>query len=557
MNKKISSYLGEAFRGENGTDAQSISFLRLSIRIGVLLILYGALERLVMITGHLPQASYEQPVIFIELGKRIVRLFGMLLHGYSLFFLVTALLLVGFILTRYPSLRCHYHFLWHSWSVFDCSTELRLFITLVAGIMAWSFSTYDYNLFFNQGHYLDRVLLIVLVLLIYWRPVFVFPFLFLLVSIVWQFTYPIGGYSWAEKQLLVRILILFMATFLLYGATGSRKIADFLFFVCCLFASHYLAPGLGKIQLNWLAQDRIYFLMPNTYANGWLAFLEPGTIATLTKTLSLFNWPMKVSTLLLECGALFCLWRRTALRFFLMGWIAFHLGIFFVSGICFWQWMVLEACLLLLFFRKGQVPSMPIFTRRHFVLSIALIITVTVLSKPVALSWLDARVTYTYRFEALGESGKRYALPPRFFMPYDFQFTLSGFHYLAQPPHLSILWGATGDRALADALVRSKSSEEIEALELERGTSYFNSYQTAQFDNFIKQFIGNLNLRRSKDTWLSALQAPPQLWTFSKDDPFKGQERIVRVIVYQILSLYDDEQYLEIRKNLVCEIEIP
>lgn len=77
-----------------------------------------------------------------------------------------------------------------------------------------------------------------------------------------------------------------------------------------------------------------------------------------------------------------------------------------------------------------------------------------------------------------------------------------------------------------------------------------------QFDEFIEHFIGNLNVRHSNRTWLSALQPPPQLWTFSKGNTYTGQEKITQINVYQVTSFYDEEQYLEINE-LVRQIDIP
>ena len=525
----------------------------LVIRASGLLIFYTILDRLVRAAGYLPQASYKQPIIFIELSKRLLSL---LFQPSNFFWLVPILLIGIFLSVRSPWFQERYRCFWHGWSIFDSSTTLRRFITLVALILAWSFATYDYNYFFNQGHYIDRVLLVGLVPLLYWKPVFVFPFTFLLISLIGQFTYPIGGYSWAEPDLLIRLLILLMAMFLLYVLTGYHKTADFLFLTCCFIAAHYWASGLGKLKLNWLIHDRVYFLLPNTYANGWLAFLNQNAIATLTQTLSWFNGLLKGVTILLECGAIFCLWRRTMLRLFLIGWIIFHLGIFFTSGICFWKWMGLDAILLLLFLRKGQVNNSRIFTLQHFLLSLVLILSANLWLKPVALVWYDAPMTYTYRFEAIGESGQPYTLPPRFFAPYDYQFTLGGFHYLSSQPTLNITWGATRNLTLTHTLIQAKSLDQIQAIEAQKGTSHFNPDRAKQFDNFIQQFISHWNERRSQETRLTFIQAPPQLWTLPRENAFRGQERIAKIVINQILSRYDDGKYQEIRKNEVRSVEI-
>ena len=525
----------------------------LIIRASALLIFYTILDRSLRTVGHLSQASYEQPIISIELSKRLL---GLLFQPFSFFWLVPILLLGMFLSMSYPWFRRRYRCFWYGWSIFYSSTTLRRFITLIAIILAWSFATYDYNYFFNQGHYLDRVLLVSLVPLLYWQPVFLFPFTLLLISLMGQFAYPIGGYSWAEPNLLIRLLTLFLAMFLLSVLTGYRKTADFLFLTCCFVAAYYWASGLGKLKLNWLIHDRVYFLLPNTYANGWLAFLNQNAIATLTEILSWLNGLLKGVTILLECGAVFCLWRPTVFRLFLIGWIAFHLGIFFTSGICFWKWMALDAILLLLFFRKGQVNHSSIFTPQHFLLSLVLILSANLWLKPVALVWYDAPMTYTYRLEAIGESGQHYTLPPRFFAPYDYQFTLGRFHYLSSQPTLNITWGATRDLTLTHTLSQAQSLEQIQAIEAQKGKSRFNSDKAKQFDNFIQQFVGNYNQGLSQRIRFTFLQAPPQLWTFPRENSFRGQEKIAKIVINQILSHYHEGKYREIRNNEVRSVKI-
>ena len=513
-------------------------FVTLAIRIAALMALYVALQWWLLHVATLPPANYTHPYIFLEIGTHMGFVPGVLL------------VVLGFVLIRY-------RLFWQPWTAFDHGVWLRRFIMVVAFLMAWWYATYDYNLYFNQPHTLDRCLLLVLFVLIYWRPVFTLPFLVILVAIIGQLHYPLGGDSVAEQFLFVRILLLFFATFLLQGLTSTRHTTDFVFLVCCLMAASYWWPGLGKIRLNWITHGHLYFLLSATYANGWLGFLEPGTIATLTQGVARFDVLMRGITLLLEFGAIVFLWRRVSMLAFLGGWIAFHLGIFALSGICFWRWIVLDLCLLLFFASRQRAQSIALFTRGHFVLSLVLIAGCNLWFKPVNLSWYDARASYTYRFEAVGESGQTFALPPRFFTPYDYQFTLSGFGYLTPQPRLGIVWGATFDRAVAEALARSTSPEQVFTLEFERGTTHFNPDRATRFDAFIARFVGNLNVRRSKRSWLSTLPPPPQLWTFAPGNALSCKERITQINVYQITSFYNNESYVEIRKNLVRQIKIP
>jgi hypothetical protein len=514
--------------------------LPLGLRVGVLLGLFVGLEVWLVRLTYLPEASYSRPVLAVELARRMLSVHV----GAVLTLAVLALGVGAAVRSRTLGPR---------WSEFEQGQRLRALIVLVAAVLAWAYATYPYNFQFDQAHHLDRLLLLGLVPLVFRHPVFVFPLLLLLFPVLWQFGHPIGGFSPAAPMLLVRVLLLFAAWWLVRVVTGRARTADFVFLLCCLLASSYWVSGWGKLQLGWLTRDRIGWLLPATYANGWLAFLEPDTISSLTRTLLALNWPMKIGTLLIECGALIALWRRDGLRIFLVAWIALHAGIFLLSGIFFWMWMLFNAAVLLLFFRQ-RGPELPIFTPAHFLLSLLLIGGGDLWFRPQKLAWLDARVSYAYRLEAVGESGRSYVLPPRFFSPYDYQFTLGNFRYLTPAPHLAITWGATYQLELAAALEGATNAERALAVETQLGRNAFDAERSATFDHFVQRFVGGWNRRGDGEGWWTPVQAPPLLWTFARGPLPNADDPVVRVVVHQVTTLFDGRRYLEIRTRPVREI---
>jgi hypothetical protein len=223
----------------------------------------------------------------------------------------------------------------------------------------------------------------------------------------------------------------------------------------------------------------------------------------------------------------------------------------------FWKWIVLEAGLCLFFFLIKQGKSIPIFTLAHFALSIFLIASSNIWFKPASLSWYDTRLCYSYRYEAFGKSGNTYTLSASTFAPYADMFTLGNFHYLNKYPQLTHIWGVTGNRQIANKLVQLKTADEIFAFESEQGTVHFDANKAAKFDDFIEQFMGNWNHRPSKRTGFSWVQAPAHLWSFPRDNEYRGQEQITKAIVFQVTSLYDGDKYFDIRKRVLRQIEIP
>ena len=548
-------------------------FAQLALTTGVLVCTFVLIDRWILAVTALPQASYFKPLLVIELLKNLFS---------SPSKAVLSTLVLGLIIFRIK-------LFWISWSQLDVQKgqAIRLFIIFLAVLLSWWFVTYDYNLYVNQSHYYDRFILITLTLLIAWRPIFILPFLLLLTSMIWQFSVPLeNSYSFAQPSMPLRILTLFVAMMFCasFAALPAGKalvksevklginsgVNEWLFLSLCIIAAHYWGPAIGKIVLVWFTYGHVFYLLPATYANGWLAFLTPEQISSFALTLASLDGFIVFSTLVLQLGSLFLLWRRSTLFALLACWTFFHIGIFATSGIFFWQWILIELAIVILIriliknHWNNDNQSIPFINRNHFILSIFLIGTSIFWVNPVRLAWYDTPISYTFRFEATGESGQRYTLPPRFFTPYDYVFTLGKFEYLTLDQRLGIIWGSTGNRETADQLLLAKTKADIFHLEQAIGQSYHNEDKSKQFDNFISQFISNANERGSKATIFNVIQAPRQLWTFAKqpDGKMNGatvydfQEPIYGVKVYQVTSWFDGKAYHEIENKKVRQITI-
>lgn len=518
-------------------------FAQLALTIGTLVSIFVVLDRWILTLTALPQESYFESFLFIELLNNTFS---------SPLLILLSSLVIGFSILRIRPL-------WIPWSQLEHSKYIRPFILLLAALLSWWYTTYDYNLYVNQSHYYDRFLIIALAILIAWRPFFVLPFLLLLTAVIWQFAVPLdNSYSFAQPSMPLRILVMFVAMLFFYALTGKQKVNDWLFLSLCIIAAHYWAPGLAKMVLNWGTYGHVYHLLPTTYANGWLAFLDPSQLSSFALTLAKFDGFIRISTLVLQLCALALLWSRFSLSALLTFWTIFHIGIFATSGILFWQWIMIEIFILILIQSLWKNNSLPFISRDYFLLSVFLIGSSIHWVNPVRLAWYDTPVSYTFRCEAIGKSGEKYVLPPRFFAPYDYPFTLGKFIYLTPSPRLDLIWGSTGNREIADQLLQVKSEEEIHHLEKELGQRYYDQSKSEVFDHFIRQFVLNANKRESKSTLFNAIQAPRQLWTFPKgtNTEYDFQEPISIVNIYQVTSWFDGKNYLEIENKVIRHIPI-
>ncbi len=513
--------------------------LELIVSVGGLLGFYYILEAWMRESAHLPAAAYDQPVIAVGLLQRLVQDPAPLL-------VIAAISLIG------------RRGLWRRWIDLEHGHILRGLMLIVAGVAAWTFATYDYNLYFDQAHYLDRLLLIALAALAAWRPVFVLPLTGQLFAVGWQFDYPlIGAYPWTEMSLLLRALSLFGAAFLIVALTGRQMSVSFVFVLVCLIAAQFWSSGLGKFELRWFLHPYLHLLILGAYANGWLNVIPPAGAVAFSELAANFNWPLIGFTLFVEWGAMFILVRRGLTRLLLASLIVFHAGIFLYTGMLFWKWMVLEAAMLALLTRRRWLADLPIYTPAHAVLSLAVVGAGPALFHPANLSWYDTNASYIYEFRGVGQSGAVHSLPKSTFTPYSDTFTLNIFSYVSRTPQLTRLWDIALDRAMARRLLAVASPEELFALEAQSGYQDYDAVRAGQLDDFLVRFFGHLNRRGFKTTPFSYVQAPSHLWTLPRGAVFAGQEPIVRVQVVQVTWLYANHETRPIRERVVHEVEIP
>ena len=506
--------------------------------IVALLAVYMVIDRLVLRLTDLEAAGYGEPLLVLELVRqRWIIVVPLVVVAAAAAWMTKS---VG---PPWPKLE-------RGWS-------LAVPVGVAIATLTWAFSFYEYNLYFDRGHMFDRVLLMAFAILAVWRPIFVIPWLALLAMIVQQFYYPIGGYSVTEAWQLGRIIELATALLLIRLVAKRWYAVEFVFLAIALVASAYWVSGLGKVRLGWLtAGPHLDDLLFATYGNGWLGFLSVDSITDVGRAMGPFLWPMLIGGAIVELGAIMVFWHRRLLIGWLVLFIVFHVNVFALTGIFFWKWMAFEAVLLAFLLRDRLIDVLPIFTLPYALVGTILIVLGPVWSRPVELSWLDSPVSYGYEFQATDVNGDTSELPPWFFRPYDYQFTLQNFAYLYDDAQLPIVWGATDDQTVAEAVYGAETVDDVLRIEAELGTNRFEPTQTEALEFFLRQFVGHWNERRSHSSGFSILHAPPHLWTFT-DDGFDEQSAIATVTIWQFMTFWDGDEFFEVRRSMLREIDIP
>jgi len=510
---------------------------RLAAEVAPPLALYVALDAALGSLCRLPESAYAGPSIALPLARALA--------AQPLVWLAAALLAWR----RGP-------LLWRAWGALEHGRELRWLVGGIALVFAWSYASYDLNLYFDREHLADRALLVALAALGCWRPLFLLGFTPLLLAVVWQFEHPFGGYSWTDKTAPLRVLLWFCASFLWLAASGSRRADGFLFGAGCVVAAHYAVPGLEKLRLGWLGHGDLQHLMLAAWANGWLAGLDAGAIAGLARAFERVEPLLMGFTLASEVGALLFFWRRGLALALLASQVLLHAGIFAVSGICFWKWALLDLGLLALLWRLRASPAPALFGPAPLALSLALIASAPAWCKPVRLGWFDTRLAYTFRYHVVGASGRATRVAPSFFAPYDLSLAQGRFHYLSPEPALVATYGATRSPRIAAALQRARTLEDVQRLEREQGRAAGDPRAAARFDEFMRRFLSARNRRAGRQPGYTALAPPLHIWTAPRAPAPADAEPIAGLVVERVTTLWDGVALRELRVERVRELAI-
>ncbi len=447
---------------------------------------------------------------------------------------------------------------WVAWPELEKGAGLRGFISLLSLVFAFAFALQGYNFYFDQGYYPDRILLLLSAALVYWRPVFVFLFLLLLFPLTGQWNEPLGGYISGTIHHALQALILFCAWFFVSIFSRHRHIQDYIFLLCVIAASVYWVPGLLKFKMNWYEVDQIHFMPIAAYAHGWLAFLSPQQLVSYTNQLIPFEKVLHALVLLIELGALICLWHKRLFLALLLIATVFHFAVFMAYGYMLWAWIIFDISLLILLLRLDSIAKL--FTPLHFILSIIFILTATVWLDPPRLAWYNTPLSYSYKYEAIGQSDAHYKLSPRFFAPYGDIITMGNFRFISPGPRLVGPYGNTTELGILHGLRVVKSDEELFSLEERLGENDYDPLKADRLFNFITDYLSHYNMTLAGGMqWrhMTCCTTPPQFWSLDSENTYKGQEPIKRVIVHEVTTFFDGSELKNVRDLKLTTLDIP
>jgi hypothetical protein len=517
--------------------------------VAVLAILHSSLFRY----GQLPALSYFEPVLAIEAAKRV-----------EFVLLVGLPLLAMFVEARILS-----------WHVLDPRFRTRSLICGVAGILAWTCSTYPVNLYYDQIHIVDRLLIVAVWVWLWFHPIAIVPFLGMVMVMMGQQVTPLpeGSWTWPDKRLPLDLLTAF-AAYLLVRALLRDRVKPFVlpFTLLCVTGAVYGHAAVNKALLGpdllwWVSNNDLSNLLVSSHVQGgWLRQLSDETIVAIAQKMHVFKLPLAGVTFLIELSgfALAVRWQLT--RVLLLGFIAFHVGVLASSGIFFWKWMIVDALLLWYFtmlHRDARVQTdrpaserVACFAPRMSLLAVAVMVAVRFVVPLVPFAWLDTRVVNFFEIYGVSASGERYRLEARFFAPYDILVHQSRHFALVDGPVLVGTYGVTFDPAIARALDNAEPKD-LPGLRSRFGQDWRSESLDATYVDFIRRYVVNAQRRGRREAVADWLVPPFHFRTTLPPDTYRSQQRLAAVEIEFLEYLFDGSRIVPIRKVQVARFFVP
>jgi NADH:ubiquinone oxidoreductase subunit K len=426
-----------------------------------------------------------------------------------------------------------------SWTAFEDSISLRVGITAFSFIIAWRAATQDIDLAEPKPQTLERVLILALLPAIFLYPGFLF--LFLYVAIV-----PLR--SWEHHTYTtLRILLLFLGAWIA-ASLGLRGLTSAtLWLTLAVTALPYVRAGFEKMRLSpaWPLENRLDLHPLTGWLWGWRP-LSPKATLKLSKFLRPLNVPIQIGIILFEVGFALVLFHPTIACAFLSTSIVFHLLVFALCGIFFWQSIATNLIVLLwIWTASSEVTALTFGWIQGFV-ALAWI----------ALAWFWRRVYYTKSLAwwtaplnnrvywvLEGESGKKYGLTNDFMDPHERLFGQSLPQNLSTKPITTLHMGETKNRELFQELVAHRNDPE--ALKRLINKYSFHPLKGNRLPisiHFLEQFFTNFNKGIKKCVCPKLLKAPlGQIFNQAPWPKFEGQEKVKAIHwIYRIEVFTDD-----------------
>jgi len=467
-----------------------------------------------------------------------------------------------------------------SWSQFSDYKLLRIFLYAVTFPIFWEQFFYDYNFYLNTDALIDKSLLLAFMLLIFIHPLFSFMVLFVGYIFFLSISFPFDsiGAHLPEFTAIYHILMLFIS-FILLKSTNKFKNIDtklFIFLALTIHASNYFIPGIAKIEISpngweWAFSDEINNLFVSAYVSGWFGFLKQETVLWIVNYLNHIDIVFTISNMFIQLGAIFLLYRKNISLFMFILFELFHIGILLMSGIFFWQWIILNLGFIYTIKHLSKENLDFLYNKKMFVIFVSIVLLSPLIYRPFVFAWWDSNLNTVYDIYAVNEKNETIKLNSQDLSPYDEIFAqnaklsfidsektlvnnrgillkdtnLYSSSYIllrnyidSNSKHQNKSHFYNKSFIIYDALERANTIDEVKSVLEEYGVCNYSEEKKKVFTNFLQTYFKNYNKKREKASLCKKLGAPYMLYDFSPSGLEKNPQ-IEHLEIYKKNIWYD------------------
>lgn len=450
---------------------------------------------------------------------------------------------------------------WDSWRH---GRSLRWLIMMWLIPLAWAGSTFGYNIYMGQGHFLDRLLLVMLTALS-WRSPLAVPFAARLAFVMMkEVSYPIVHDNF--DFLSINELLFVFTVFVWVSFKKSFQPKHFLMVALGHWAAYYFWAGMAKYNLDhdwgWVTENHLSNLSVGGYVRGYLGFLSEESFLAFNDVVRGFDMHLAIFTVVAEFGALvmFHLHRNT-IRAWAIICFCLNGGILALTGICFWKWMWANAALFVFASRPGGREIVNAMCRHRLATALAVgsifYANHRIWYNPKThVSWWDTRLTENYEIYAIGDSGKRYHVHPKWLEPNEMHWIMGSLCYATNERSVSGIY-ATGSRRVARVLEEAKVPEDALKL-VRRGRSCRNpERQKLEFDDYMKRYFSFTNRHGKPHRWLTWIGRPNHLVTMRQGEFYDLEEPVKQVDLHRELVFHFQGKLHRMDERRVHSVQVP
>lgn len=386
--------------------------------------------------------------------------------------------------------------------------------------------------------------------------------------------------AWTHHLLLpLRLVLLFTAfrlsTAVLNGIAvfgvmlGPESGAWLLYLFMAVHLSHYVVPGIAKLTLgtkrwNWILGNQTHLLLPAAYAWGWGRFVPEQYLWRATRAIAHVTPVCNAAVILLEGGCLIAPVSAQSYSLVCFLFVFFHLFIFFLSGICFWQNMIVNVLLAGYLMFQFVPPDATFFGLKGVCIVGALILLFPLrhaVWKPHRLAWWETPLLNRIRLEVVGRSGTQYGVYNNFLCPREREFGRIPLRFCVDEPILTGHLGQVESEQLRELILATRGEPEaIKELKQTRGVLHYDARAVEHFSIEMKELFQSSQPCASRNPlprFLRALKAPGgHFYYWGKHLPFTGQEEASALRVFYIEEYLFSDRRVILNERMVLDIDL-